>query len=91
MHFTIVKLPFSARSPPAQILCVDKIRFSAEKLLQDLGTGSRYGIEVRDRGIISPEMEISGRPGSAEASHPHLTAALAHTHPPSHTCTCRRG
>ena len=47
MHFTIVKLPFSARSPPAQILCVDKIRFSAEKLLQDLaGIGSRYRIEV---------------------------------------------
>ena len=53
MHFTIVKLPFSARSPPAQILCVDKIRFSAEKSVQDLaGIGSKgigpggYRIEV---------------------------------------------
>ena len=42
MHFTIVKLPFSARSPPAQILCVDKIRFSAEVGAESGG----YRIEV---------------------------------------------
>ena len=84
--FLVVDLRFSRIFGRAGILCVDKIRFSAEKLLQDLGTGSRYRIEVQDRGTGS-RYNFSGNgnfgPAGIRRGFPPPPHRRTRSHPPS--------
>ena len=86
MHFTIVKLPFSARSPPAQILCVDKIGFRPatryRTWVRDQITRSSYAIEVRDRGTKTGTIPNFG-PAGIRRGFPPPPHRRTRSHPPT--------